>query len=62
MNEYKNLSTQCIYLIREREFIMTNQEIYKFGKSKQEGLNRFHNYTKVSELIIQLQVINCDLI
>lgn len=34
-------STQYIYLLQEREFIKTNENIYKIGKTKQENCKRF---------------------
>ena len=50
-----------IYLLQEREFISLNKEIYKLGKTKQENLKRLKQYSKGSELIIQLQCENCDI-
>ena len=50
-----------IYLLQEREFIKTKENIYKLGKSKQENLKRLKQYSKGSELIIQLQCENCDI-
>ena len=51
-----------IYLLQEREFIKTKENIYKLGKTKQENLKRLKQYSKGSELIIQLQCENCDII
>ena len=50
-----------IYLLQEREFIKTKENIYKLGKTKQENLKRLKQYSKGSELIIQLQCENCDI-
>ena len=50
-----------IYLVQEREFINTKQNIYKLGKSRQENLGRFKQYPKGSKLIIQLECENCDI-
>ena len=35
---------QYVYLLQEREFIKTNENIYKFGNTKQSNLNRFKQY------------------
>jgi hypothetical protein len=54
--------TGYIYLLQEREFIKTKENIHKLGKTKQENLKRLKQYSKGSELIIQLQCENCDII
>lgn len=51
---------QYIYLLREREFISLNQNVYKIGKTKQENLQRFHQYPRGSELLLQHSCDNCD--
>jgi hypothetical protein len=51
---------EYIYLVQEREFIKTNEEIYKIGKSKQENLKRFNSYPKGSELLFQCVCNNCN--
>ena len=51
--------TNYIYLVKEREFIKTNENIYKIGRSKQENTKRFLQYPKGSELIIQSRCIDC---
>lgn len=50
-----------IYLLQEREFIKTKENIYKLGKSKQENLKRIQNYPNGTKLIIQLECENCDI-
>jgi hypothetical protein len=52
-------STNYIYLVKEREFIKTNENIYKIGRSKQENTKRFLQYPKGSELILQEVCIDC---
>jgi len=52
--EEKNKHEEYIYLIREREFIKTNEPIYKIGKTKQPCLNRLYNYPKGTALIFQI--------
>lgn len=48
-----------IYLLREREFIKTGENIYKIGKTTQLGLNRFNMYPSGSELLLHLVCENC---
>ena len=54
--------SQYIYLLQEREFIKTNENIYKIGKSKQDNLKRFHQYPKGSILLFQIICNNCDIV
>ena len=51
-----------IYLLQEREFIKTNEQIYKIGKTKQNNNNRFKQYPKGSILLFQIICSNCDYI
>ena len=53
-------NTHYIYLLREREFIRMNEDIYKIGKTKQPHDNRFRQYPKGSDLILQIKCVNCD--
>ena len=53
---------EYIYLLQEREFIKTLENIYKIGKSKQENLKRIQNYPNGTELIIQSECDNCDIV
>lgn len=52
--------TEYIYLLQKREFIKTNENIYKIGKTKQENLKRIKNYDNGSILICQLRCNDCD--
>ena len=52
------MSNYC-YVIQEREFINLNQNIFKIGKTTQEGLTRFKQYSKGSKLILFIEVYNC---
>ena len=54
------MSAQYVYLIQEREFIKTSENIYKIGKSKQENNKRINQYPKQSKLILQILCNNCD--
>lgn len=53
-------NTQYVYLIQEREFINSNQPIYKIGKTKQINNLRFNSYPKGSRLLSQLCCKDCD--
>lgn len=48
------------YIIWEREFIKTGENIYKIGKTTQSGLKRHNQYPKDSILIVQEYVFDCD--
>lgn len=54
--------SEYIYMLQEREFINTKQNIYKLGKTKQENLQRFKQYPKGSKLILQQVCDNCDVL
>lgn len=51
-----------IYLIREREFFITRQHVYKVGSTIQQGgqhrIHRFQDYKKGSELIFMWQCVD----
>ena len=49
-----------IYLLQEREFIKTNEPIYKIGKTKKSCLTRLQNYPKGTMLIFQIKCKDCD--
>lgn len=51
---------QYIYLLKEREFIKTNEPIYKIGKTKQENLKRFRNYPNGTKLFFNIICNDCD--
>ena len=50
---------EYIYLLKEREFMKTNENIYKIGKTKQDNFKRFNSYPKGSVLIFQILCSNC---
>ena len=50
-----------IYLLQEREFINSNSNIYKIGKTEQENLKRFKNYPNDSKLILHITCKNCHI-
>jgi hypothetical protein len=53
---------EYIYLLIEREFIKTNENIYKIGKTQQENFLRFTQYPKGSNLLLFLNCKNCDIL
>lgn len=57
-NELK-LTTNYIYLLQEREFIKTNEKIYKVGRTTQENSKRFKGYPKGSVLLFQMICQDC---
>ena len=59
-NESEN-KINYIYLLQEREFIKTNENIYKIGKSNAKNLTRFKQYPKNSVLLFQSICNNCNI-
>ena len=59
MEIMKQSITNYIYLIHEREFIRTSEDIYKVGMSRQPNLDRFNNYPKGSILLFQMECTDC---
>jgi len=55
------MNTDYIYLLQEREFITSKQNIYKIGKTKQNNLNRFSQYPKGSILLFQIICNDCNI-
>lgn len=54
------MNLQYIYLLQEREFLNSNENIYKIGKTKQENHGRFKQYPKNSILLFQMICDDCD--
>ena len=50
---------EYIYLIKEREFIKTNENIFKIGRSNQNNDKRIKQYPTDSKLIIQTICSDC---
>lgn len=61
MVEY-NIVTSYIYLLQEREFIKTNENIFKIGMTKRENTKRFNQYPKGSILLFQVICQNAHLV
>jgi uncharacterized C2H2 Zn-finger protein len=55
-----NKDDEYIYLLKEREFIKTREEIYKVGKTKQKNLKRLDSYPNGTVLILYILCQNCD--
>lgn len=53
-NKNVKQTTNYIYLLQEREFIKTNEKIYKVGMTKQNNFKRFEQYPKGSVLLFQM--------
>jgi hypothetical protein len=51
---------EYIYLLQEREFIKSNENVYKIGKTKQENLKRIGNYPIGTILLFQIICNDCD--
>jgi hypothetical protein len=49
-----------IYILREREFIKTNENIYKVGKTTKMAYKRFNQYPNGSKLELMISVDDCD--
>ena len=53
------MMTNYIYLLQEREFIKTKENVYKIGMTKKENCKRFNQYPKGSILLFQIICNNC---
>ena len=56
------MEIQYIYLLQEREFVKTKENIFKLGKTKQINNTRLKQYPKGSILLAQVICSNCDCI
>jgi hypothetical protein len=54
------MEPQYIYLLQEREFVKTKENIFKIGKTKQSNNDRIRQYPKGSVLLFQMVCCNCD--
>jgi hypothetical protein len=54
-----NITHNYVYLIREREFIRTQENIYKLGKTTQVPNSRLQGYPKESEVLLFIDVPDC---
>ena len=56
------METNYVYLLQEREFIKTNENIYKVGMTTKENHIRFNQYPKGSILLHQIICNDCSTI
>jgi hypothetical protein len=54
-----SIEINYIYLLKEREFLKTNENIYKIGKTTQKNYDRFKQYPNGSILLYQTICDNC---
>lgn len=57
--KYTMHDCEYVYFIHEREFLNSNQPVYKLGKTKQWNCRRLKDYPKDSALILVWRVPNC---
>ena len=50
---------EYIYLLQEREFVISNQKIYKIGQTKQQNLTRLLQYPNGSIVIVHTTSKDC---
>ena len=60
LNKIDIIKNEYIYLLYLREFINSNQYIYKIGKTKQIDNKRFKQYPKGTIMLYQGICLNCD--
>lgn len=48
-----------VYLIQPREFVRLNEQTYKIGRTKQQPHQRMYGYSKGSQVILFIEVIDC---
>jgi hypothetical protein len=51
---------EYVYIVHEREFVRSDEQTFKIGKTKQHGLRRFNGYPKDSELKLFVCCRDCD--
>ena len=54
------ITSNYIYLLQEREFIKTGDNIYKIGRTKKENCKRFNQYPNGSILLFQIICMDCE--
>jgi hypothetical protein len=53
------MTTGYIYLLQEREFIKTGEDVYKIGKTTQDIQKRMQGYPKGSKLVFVMPCTDC---
>jgi hypothetical protein len=49
---------EYIYLLQEREFIRTNDNVFKIGRTSQSNTERIRSYSKGSQLLFMIKCKN----
>ena len=55
----KLTQSNYIYLLREREFVRSDENVYKIGRTSQDPGKRFASYPKDSEILLVKSTDNC---
>lgn len=58
--ENHTILTNYVYLLKVREFVRTNEDIYKIGRTKKQNFTRFNQYPKGSILLFQMACDDCE--
>jgi hypothetical protein len=58
-SDMDNQKFNYIYLLQEREFCKTNEQIYKIGKTTKTMQKRFSQYPKNSSILFAIEVNDC---
>jgi hypothetical protein len=51
-----------VYLVKEREFITLNENVYFLGKSREKNMDLSNNHPKGSISIIKIECSDCDVV
>ena len=54
------MKAEYVYLLQEREFVKTKENIFKVGKTKQVNSKRLNQYPKDTVLLLQIICSDCD--
>lgn len=54
------MNAEYIYLLQEREFVHSKEQVIKVGKTKQKNGKRFCQYPKGTVLLLQIICQDCD--
>lgn len=60
IKDFEPPQSEYVYLLREREFIRSKEQIYKIGKTKQSSMKRFSAYPKHSTLLLYIECDDCS--
>ena len=53
------MSSNYIYLLQEREFLKTEENVFKVGMTTKPNYERFNQYPRGSILLFQMICVNC---